>query len=336
MLALLLGVLSLVLAGGLAIVLPILAWAKMARLERELRELRAQLRALEQRSVQSVPVAPEPSIATPPTQAPVPSAAPVEPPRPAPASEPPAPVITTTPAVTTAPASTTAPVPPTETTTPPGLPPPLAPPRADALESGGLEEAIGGRLMLWVGTIVLVLGVAFFLKYAFDNDWITESMRVGLGIVAGLGLTFAGDRFARRGYRAYGQVLAGGGLAALFLSIYAAFSYYELIGQTSAFLWLVVVTAGAAWLADRQKALGLAVMAVGGGFATPFLVGSGHDAQITLFSYDAILVCGTLFLARRHDWPILNALSFLLTWFTIAAWASEYTRTPSGGGQKPS
>ena len=52
MLAILFGVLSLVLAGGLAIVLPILAWARMARLERELRELRAQLHALEHRGLQ--------------------------------------------------------------------------------------------------------------------------------------------------------------------------------------------------------------------------------------------------------------------------------------------
>ena len=73
------------------------------------------------------------------------------------------------------------------------------------------------------------------------------------------------------------------------------------------------MTAGAAWLADRQSALGLALMAVGGGFATPFLVGSGDDAQLTLFSYDArpgrAARCS---LRSRHDWPSLNALSFLL------------------------
>jgi uncharacterized membrane protein len=318
MLAILLGVLSLVLAGGLAVVLPILAWAKMARLERELRELRAQLQALERRGLQTTPVpVPEPRVAVPeprvssPPPAP-PPVGPLAPPAPEvrPAPEP-------TPSVT--------------------QPPPVAPLPQEAIyaanetvthaapaRAGGLEEAIGGRLMLWVGTIVLILGVAFFLKYAFDNDWITESMRVGLGIATGLGLAAAGDRFVRRGYRAYGQVVAGGGMAALFLSIYAAFSYYELIGRTPAFVLLVTVTAGAAWLADRQKAIGLALMAVGGGFATPFLVGSGHDAQITLFTYDAVLVCGTLFLARRHDWPILNALSFLLTWITVAAWASDY------------
>ena len=36
MIGLLFGLLSLLLAGGLAVVVPILAWAKMARLEREL------------------------------------------------------------------------------------------------------------------------------------------------------------------------------------------------------------------------------------------------------------------------------------------------------------
>jgi uncharacterized membrane protein len=300
MLALLLGAISLLLAGGLAIVLPILAWAKMARLERELGELRAQLLALEQRGLRSAPaLMPEPH-AAPPSPAPVPTPTPVE-----------TPVLS--------------PVPEPQVIVPPELPPQLEPlPQPNDDVSVGLEEAIGGRLMLWVGTIVLVLGVAFFLKYAFDNDWITESMRVGLGLIAGLGVAFAGDRFARRGYRVYGQVVAGGGMAALYLSIYAAFNYYQLVGQTPAFLGLIVVTAGTAWLADRQKALGLAMMAVGGGFVTPFLVGSGQDAQITLFSYDVLLVCGTLFLARRHDWPVLNALSFVLTWFTIAAWASEF------------
>jgi uncharacterized membrane protein len=64
--------------------------------------------------------------------------------------------------------------------------------------------------MLWVGTVVLVLGLAFFLKYAFDNDWINEPVRVGLGVAAGLSLVWAGHRFVRSGYRAYGQILTGG------------------------------------------------------------------------------------------------------------------------------
>jgi len=203
-------------------------------------------------------------------------------------------------------------------------PPPVEAAPAVTTDSTTLEEAIGGRLMLWVGAVVLVLGVAFFLKYAFDNEWITESMRVAIGVAAGAALIAAGQRFAGRGYQLYGQIVTGGGLAVLFLSVYAAYSFYGLIGPTPAFVLLVLVTAAAAVLADRQRAIGLALMAVGGGFLTPFLVGSGQDAQLTLFTYDAILVVGTLYLANRQDWPLLNALSYLFTAFTVAAWMGQY------------
>lgn len=187
-----------------------------------------------------------------------------------------------------------------------------------------LEEAIGGRLMLWVGAIVLVLGIAFFLKYAFDNEWITESMRVALGVVIGLALIGAGTRFVGRGYAGYGQILIGGGLVVLYLSVFAAYSFYDLIGRAPAFVLLALVTVAAAFLADRHEARGLAFMAVGGGFLTPFVIGGTRDAQVTLFTYDALLVAGTMFLARRRDWPGLNALSFVATWLTIGAWAEVH------------
>jgi uncharacterized membrane protein len=196
--------------------------------------------------------------------------------------------------------------------------------RAARDEDHGLEAAIGGRLLLYVGTVALVLGVAFFLKYAFDRNWITEWMRVVLGAAGGGALIVAGLRLAGAGYRAYGHMLTGGGLGVLFLSIYAAFDFYDLIGRTLAFVLFVIVTVLAAALADRQRSQPMAVMAVGAGFLTPFLVGSGTDAQVTLFSYVALLVAGTMALAHRRGWPLLNILSYTLTLFTVTAWWSEY------------
>ena len=298
------GLFSLLLAAIVWLVLPIVSWVRTSRLKRELMEVRARLAALEAaRHTGHVPAAALSDVVAPAVPAATP-AAPVEAPVPFPATPPIEPPIEAAPAVAG-----------------PAVPLP-------ASDSTSLEDAIGGRLMLWVGAVVLVLGVAFFLKYAFDNEWITETMRVALGVAAGLALIATGQGFATRGYRTYGQIVTGGGLAVLFLAIYAAFSFYALIGQTPAFVSLVLVTAGAAVLADRQRAMGLALMAVGGGFATPFLVGSGTDAQLTLFSYDALLVVGTLYLANRQNWPRLNALSYVFTVLTIGAWMSEYW-TPS-------
>ena len=303
---------SLFLGVALWLILPVVSWMRVSRLKGELAEVHGRLAALEASAV---------ARAAAPAHAPAaPFRAPEAAARPQPESAMPPP----------------APAPPvvhrpTIIQTPP-VPEPVAVAQpasaATTADDESLEEAIGGRLMLWVGAIVLVLGLAFFLKYAFDNEWITKSMRVALGVLAGAGLMVAGQRFHQRGYSTYGQIITGGGVAVLFLAIYAAFSFYGLIGQTTTFTLLVLVTAGAAALADRQRAVGLALMAVGGGFATPFLVGSGQDAQLTLFTYDALLVVGTLYLANRQGWPSLNALSFTFTVITIGAWMIEYS-TPA-------
>jgi uncharacterized membrane protein len=188
----------------------------------------------------------------------------------------------------------------------------------------GLEEVIGGRLLLYVGAVAVVLGAAFFLKYAFDREWITETMRVVLGAIAGTGLVAGGLRLGRSGYGLYGQVLTGGGLAVLYLAAYAAFGFYGLIGSAPAFALLTAVTACTALLADRQSSQPMAFMATGGGFLTPFLVGGSTDAQVTLFSYVIVLILGTLYLARRREWPLLNVFSYALTIVTVAAWADAF------------
>jgi uncharacterized membrane protein len=307
-------------AFGLVVLMPILTWARSHRLEREVRDLRARLAALEEQhraAAAGAATADQPARDRPAAHvAPAASVAPA-----APAASV-APVAGDTPVAHVAPAAPDAPV----ARVVLDAPTPAAPdvPVAPVAPHESLEAAIGGKVMLWVGTIVLVLGLAFFLKYAFDNDWINEPVRVALGVLAGLALVWAGHRFVSSGYRTYGQILTGGGLAAMYLAIYAAFSYYELIGQTPAFVLLVAITVGAAWLSDRQNAIGLALMGVGGGFATPFLFSTGIDAQLTLFSYDALLGVGTLYLARRRDWPVLNLVSFGFTWFTIAMWADRF------------
>jgi uncharacterized membrane protein len=194
----------------------------------------------------------------------------------------------------------------------------------DAPVAPDLETRIGGRGLLYTGVLVLLLGVSFFLKYAFDNAWIDESGRLVLGGVAGIALIAGGLRLATRDLLVFGQALVGTGLAILYLVVYSALNFYALIGPNIAFAGMLLVTLAAATLADQQRSQALAVIAVGGGFLTPFLVGSGENAQLTLFTYDALLVVGTLLLALRHRWQALNALSYVLTFMTLSAWAGRH------------
>ena len=151
----------------------------------------------------------------------------------------------------------------------------------------------------------MVVGVSYFEKLAIDSHWVGETARVIQGGMIGLVLVAAGRRFVRAGYRLYGQILSGCGVAILYVSTYAAFNFYHLITEPVAFVLMSGVTALAAWLADRQRSQGLALVAVGGGFVTPFLLQASSDTEVALFGYEAILVAGTMFLSRRRDWPTL-------------------------------
>jgi hypothetical protein len=315
---------ALVIGGGLfvlLVVLPIASAVRTMRLADQIRQLQGRLDELEDqlhkvKRAAAVPALASPvPVPTPPAARPAPLvAAPVPPegaPEPSPVAV--APVLA---AVTPEPALTAA--------VPEPEPEYAAVPVSVSEAPESLESRIGGHWLLYVGTAALVFGIGFFVKYAFDNNWITETGRVLIGAVIGLVMVLGGHRIARRGYPLYGQILAGGGFAALYLSVFAAFNYYSLIGRPGAFGLMAAITAGAALAADVHRSRGLALFAVAGGFLTPFLVGGGQNAQVTLLTYDAILAAGTMFMAARHGWPFLNLVSFAFVMFTFASWADRY------------
>ena len=292
---------------AIVLLLPLLSFVRGFKFQAELNHMRARIDFLE-RQLAARPVAPPraETVAPPPrTEAEVPAgaASPIQPP--------------------TSPSAS--------------VPPPIQRPTAPDAEPEGdllsalfteaaaldLEGRIGGRWLQHAGMIVLVLGVAFFLRYAFDHEWLSPVVRVVLGAFVGVGLAAGGLRLSRK-YRAYGLFLSGGGIAVLYLSVYAGLNLYYLFGPELAFSLLVVITAAAALLADRTDSLGLALMAVCGGFATPFLVGGTSDQQVTLFTYVSLLVAATMYLAYRRTWPWLNAASLVLTGVTVLAWAGRF------------
>ena len=160
------------------------------------------------------------------------------------------------------------------------MPPPGQPMQPSASTFGAeddadsLESRIGSRWLLYVGVVAIIIGVSYFEKLAIESRWIGETARVIQGAIFGVVLVGIGLRFVRAGYQLYGRVLSGCGIAVLYVSTYAAFNLYHLINRPAAFALMSLVTLMAALLADRQRAQSLAIVAVSGGFATPFLIPS--------------------------------------------------------------
>jgi uncharacterized membrane protein len=204
----------------------------------------------------------------------------------------------------------------------PASPPSPAPP---AMRPGfDLEELIAGRWLNRIGIIALLMATAFFLKYAFDNDWIGEHGRIAIGLLAGASLLVYSQWLLKRGYRYFSEGIAGLGAGILYLSLYAAWSFYQLIPNNVAFVGMILVTASMIGIAVGRDSQRLAILALAGGFLTPALLSTGKDAQVTLFTYLAVLNGGLLLVAWTRQWRVIaiSALAATLTYYW--AWEKEF------------
>jgi len=215
-------------------------------------------------------------------------------------------------------------------TTPPPIPPeppPIVPePQparypASTLNAFDLESIIGRRWIGWIAVLLILFATAFFLKYAFDNRWIGELGRVSIGIAFGIAMSVAGFRYRQRGWRIFSQILTAGGIVLLYLSTYAAFGYYHLVGQKTAFSFLGVLIAEAAALSLVYNAPGIAIMALIGGLLTPVLLHSDRDQYRSFFTYLVVLDAGTLALLKH--WRGLSSIAYYGTQLLFWIWYDE-------------
>lgn len=209
--------------------------------------------------------------------------------------------------------------------------PPVAPMSEKAEKESqwweNFEKNVGQRWMTWLGAFVLFLSAGFFVKYAFDNQWIGPTARIVMGLVAGIVCIIVGDRFLRKEMRALGQGLLGLGMAVLYVSIFSGHALYDLYPQTITFAMLVSVTMAGMALAVLHNAIGIAILAVIGGFLTPLMVSTGKDARDALFLYVTILDLGVLGVAFFKKYRALDIIAFLGTCTLFLGWFSTFYRS---------
>jgi uncharacterized membrane protein len=189
-----------------------------------------------------------------------------------------------------------------------------------------LEKFIGENLVNKIGIAILVLAIGFFVKYAIDNDWVGPVGRVGIGIICG-GILIGFAHRMRNSYKAFSSVLVGGGLAIFYFTITLAFQEFHLFSQPVALAILVLITVFAVTLSLLYDKEELAVIALIGGFASPFMVSNGTNNYNGLFLYLLILNIGLLIIAYYKLWRILNISAFVLSVVVFATVMFALTET---------
>lgn len=185
-----------------------------------------------------------------------------------------------------------------------------------------LEKFIGENLLPKIGIAIFVIGMGFLVKLGIDNNIITEGMRIAIGVLCGAALISLAH-YLRTMFSAFSSILIGGALAVLYYTMALAFHDYNILPQAVAFVIMVVITAFGVLLSIAYDRKELAVLAMLGGFGTPFFISTGEGNFVVLLTYILILDIGMLALVYFKKWDIINYITFVFTYILFAGVYSE-------------
>lgn len=217
------------------------------------------------------------------------------------------------------PVSADAPVPPVATQNQPAqavpyvyqAPEPISKPIEPGFDLGAwLKE----DWLLKLGIALVIIGLGWFLSYAFANNWIGPVGRITLGLVSGaLVLAFGWWRMVAK--PAQGGAFMVLGAICIIMTAFADQEFYQLFSPEAAlglmFITLVFVTLASVQFRRLPLSLVSLVLA---GFA-PFLSHVGSVEATFLFIYLLVVITGMLWAVVYTGWRELVLASLVLVGF---------------------
>lgn len=183
-----------------------------------------------------------------------------------------------------------------------------------------LENFIGLRLIHFVGIVVLVIGLSIGVKYAIDQQLISEMARIALAYGAGALLYLLSWRLKKK-YAAFSAILFSGAMASLYFTSYGAFVYYNLFSAPLVFVLMMVLTVFTVYQALAYNRQEIAILGLVGAYAIPFLISSNSGRAELLFAYMALINAAVVFLAFKKHWKPVVVLAQAVTWLLLIGWA---------------
>ncbi len=178
---------------------------------------------------------------------------------------------------------------------------------------------LSGNPIAKIGMLVLFFGVAFLLKYVTAHVYISIEIRLSFVALGAIFMICLGHYFMKNKPQ-FGTILQGGGCGILYMTIYAAFEYYQLLPLHLAFALLLGVIVFTAFISFLQDSKILASLSILGGLLAPLLIHDNSNNYILLFSYYSILNLAIFAFAWLKTWRELNLIGFIFTFIFSGLW----------------
>jgi hypothetical protein len=194
----------------------------------------------------------------------------------------------------------------------------IAKPRKSKRISASMEEAVGTSWLPKVGTVLVVLGLAWALRSSWEH--MSAIGRIALCYLVGGGLLAAGVFWERKeDFKVLGRVLIGGGWAILFITTAAANHWRaaKILDSVVVDLFLLLLVAGLmVWHTLKYNSQTVTGMAFLLGFIALIL---SHTTAYSLLA-GLILVSGMIIIVLRRRWFELEVFGILASYLSHLYW----------------
>lgn len=199
---------------------------------------------------------------------------------------------------------------------PPG-PPPLPKPKwTDRFQGEEWEALLGGSILNKLGALILVIGLALFLRFSLDA--LGPAGKIAVGLFTS-GAMIAGGMWLERQprYKVFSIGLLSAGWAMLYFTAFAAYGIPEsriIESPVLGLLVLLLVGAGMIWRSLRYESEWVTGLAFFAAFAALQVDPSSAFAMVA----SAVLAAGLLGISSRFGWRLMPLFGILLAYTTLA------------------
>lgn len=174
-----------------------------------------------------------------------------------------------------------------------------------------------------LGALFIVSSFLYLFKYTWSQGWVTDPVKIGLGLAIGIGCALAGLKSVPK-FPMTGEIIAGMGAALLYTTFSFAGITFSLWDPMTVFLCMLALTIGLGVLAYKAQLRILMNIALLGALASPMILRPETDQVFTLFLYLLVLNGVFFVLSIRQSWTELRLLSFLGTWVLYAIYYIQF------------
>lgn len=187
-----------------------------------------------------------------------------------------------------------------------------------------------------LGALFIVAAFITLFKYSVDKGWITDFMKIGLGILTGAGFVIAGLKVGSKDARSpVGEIIIGLGACILYATFSFAGIYYRMWSPMTVMLGMSVITIAASAYAYKSQSRLLMNIALAGGLLSPLMMRSETDQVFALFLYLLVLNIAFMFLSIAKGWNELKVVSFIGSWLLYIVYFIHFDPSLDGFWSMP-